>query len=90
MSEIEDAKRRIEEMIDAIGKVPKRTVVRRDVSVRMSDGKIVITDYDSDDAAIMTQTMSYKSTKELVAGFQNAMATIDAAVAAGIVKVEKV
>jgi hypothetical protein len=80
-------KNKIEEMIDSIGQVPKRAIARRDVSVRVSDGKIVVTDYDSDDAAVMTQTMSYKAAKELVVQLQNAIATIDAAIAAGVVKV---
>jgi hypothetical protein len=80
-------KKKIEETIDSIGQVPKRTIVRRDVSVRMSDGKVVVTDYDSDDAAVMTQTMSYAAAKDHVAQLQNAIATIDAAIAAGVVKV---
>lgn len=88
MSSEEHIKKKIDELFDSVGRVPKRTVTRRDVSVRMSDGKIVVTDYDSDDAALMVQTMSYRATKELVVQLQNAMAVIDSAVVAGIVKVK--
>lgn len=87
-NEFDHIKKKIDEMIDSIGQVPKRTIVRRDVSVRVSDGRIVVTDYDADDAAVMTQTMSYKGTKALMVQLQNAIATIDAAVAAGVATVK--
>jgi hypothetical protein len=80
-------KRTIDEMFDNLGRTPKRVVARREVSVRMSDGRIVVTDRDSHDEIVQTETMSYAAAKDHVAQLQNAIATIDAAIAAGVVKV---
>lgn len=88
MSEADHVRKKIDEIFDSMGRPSSRAVGRREVSVRMSDGKIVVTDRDSDDSVIQTTTMSYRAAKDHVVQLQNAMATIDAAVAAGIVKIE--